>query len=99
MIHSLSGGVLGDNGVYTFAKVEVEGAPRWYVAPFPVKEGDTVAVPYGAVGEMQGRVLRTEHCTAHTAPVPISRVSLSYSSSYLCISRSSALAILVISAI
>ena len=55
MIHSLSGGVLGDNGVYTFAKVEVEGAPRWYVAPFPVKEGDTVAVPYGAVGEMQGR--------------------------------------------
>ena len=73
MIHSLSGGVLGDNGVYTFAKVEVEGAPRWYVAPFPVQEGDTVAVPYGAVGEMQGRVLRTEHCTAHTAPVPISR--------------------------
>lgn len=73
MIHSLSGGVLGDNGVYTFAKVEVDGAPRWYVAPFPVKEGNTVIVPYGAFGEKQGRVLRTENCTAHTAPVPLSR--------------------------
>lgn len=73
MIHSLSGGVISDGGVYTFAKVETEGAPRWYVAPFPVKEGDTVIVPYGTYGERRGKVLKTENCTAHTAPVPLSR--------------------------
>lgn len=73
MIHSLSGGVLADNGIYTFAKVEAEGAPRWYLAgAFRVKAGDRVRVPLCG-RECEGIVLRTEDCTRQTAPVPLNR--------------------------
>ena len=39
MIHSMAGGVLGDLGVHTFAKVDVGGAPLWYLAPMRVAAG------------------------------------------------------------
>ena len=42
MIHSLSGGVIADGNIYTFVKVELDGEPRWFICPFPVKEGDRV---------------------------------------------------------
>lgn len=76
MIHSLSGGVIAENGEYLFAKVEIEGAPYWYVSPFSeIKAGDIVLVPFGK-GErpVRGTVLRTERCTRQTAPVPMNRV-------------------------
>ena len=48
MIHSLSGGVIADDGIYTFVKVDAEGTPRWYLAPvFRPKAGDRVRVPLG----------------------------------------------------
>ncbi len=75
MIHSLSGGVLADNGIYTFVKVEVEGAPRWYLAgEFRVKAGDRVRVLFNGK-ECEGTVLRTEDCTRQTAPVPLNRAA------------------------
>ena len=76
MIHSLSGGVIAENGEYLFAKVEIEGAPYWYVSPFSeVKAGDHVLVPFGK-GErlVRGTVLRTERCTRQTAPVPMNHI-------------------------
>ena len=39
MIHSMAGGVLGDLSVHTFAKVDVGGAPLWYLAPMRVTAG------------------------------------------------------------
>ena len=75
MIHSLSGGVIADNGIYTFAKVEVEGTPRWYLTgEFRVKAGDAVRVPFQG-RECAGTVLRTEDCTRQTAPVPLNRAA------------------------
>ncbi len=72
MIHSLSGGVLARNESMLFAKVEIEGAPHWYLAPFFVSAGDKVLAPLdGALAE--GTVLRTELCTQQTAPVPVKR--------------------------
>ena len=73
MIHSLSGGVLSDGGLYTFAKVEVEGAMRWYLSPLSVKEGDRVLVPVGILEEKQGVVVKVESHTAQTAPCSIKR--------------------------
>ena len=63
MIHSLSGGVLADGEVYTFAKVDVAGTPCWYLAPRKVEAGNKVL----------GVVVRTENCTRQTAPVPVGR--------------------------
>lgn len=72
MIHSMSGGVLSDGSIYTFAKVRFDGGVGWYLAPRGVKAGDRVLAPYR--GEpREGAVERTENCTAQTAPVPLSR--------------------------
>ena len=74
MIHSLSGGVIAENGEYLFAKVRVEETPCWYVSPFPqVKAGDSVRVPFGR-GLAVGIVERTERCNKQTAPIPLNRV-------------------------
>lgn len=76
MIHSMSGGVIADGEVYTFAKVEVEGAPYWYLAPDSVKEGDAVLVPFGKSGALQqGVVKKVERGTRQTAPYPMNRIS------------------------
>ncbi len=74
MIHSMAGGVLGDQSVHTFAKVEAEGVPCWYLAPMRVAAGQKVVVPFGREGRrVTAVVLRTEDHTAQTAPVPLSR--------------------------
>ena len=72
MIHSMSGGVLSDNGIYTFAKVRFEDTVGWYIAPRGVKAGDRVMAPLRGVSR-EGRVERIETCTAQTAPIPLSR--------------------------
>ena len=71
MIHSLSGGVLADGEIYTFAKVEAEGVARWYVSPLPVKTGDRVIVAHGLLEEKEGLVLKVESHTVQTAPCSI----------------------------
>lgn len=73
MIHSLSGGVIADGGIYTFVKVELDGAPRWFICPFPVKEGDHVLIPFNYTEEREGVVLKAENCTAQTAPCSVKR--------------------------
>lgn len=74
MIHSLSGGVLSKNETYPFVKVEIEGAPYWYLSPtFRVKEGDSVLVPFGN-STVTATVLRVEKCTPQTAPCPMNRI-------------------------
>ena len=73
MIHSLSGGVLSDGDIYTFAKVEVEGTSRWYLCPLPVQEGDRVIVPLNLLDEKEGVVLKVESHTVQTAPCSIKR--------------------------
>lgn len=72
MIHSLSGGVLSDGEVYTFAKVDLAGTPRWYLAPFKVEAGAKVLVLFERENA-EGVVVRTENCTRQTAPVPVGR--------------------------
>lgn len=73
MIHSLSGGVIADNSPMLFAKVDMSGAPRWYLAPFPVQAGDKVLAPFGNDAAV-GTVIRVEQCTRQTAPVPVNRI-------------------------
>ena len=72
MIHSLSGGVIADGTIYTFAKVRVGEVPMWFIAPFAVKAGDRVLVPLGG-GTAEGEVERTENCSPATAPVSLKR--------------------------
>lgn len=79
MIHSLSGGVLSDFEVYSFAKVEfAEGADKgkryWYRNEFPLlKAGDEVVVPYGRE-RVRAKVVLIEENSAQTAPVPLNRI-------------------------
>ncbi len=74
MIHSLSGGVLSEGGLHRFAKVEVLGSPKWYLAPFPVEAGERVLAPVGGKS-VEGTVLKVELCTAQTAPWPMNRIA------------------------
>lgn len=74
MIHSLAGGVIADNELHTFLKVQAEDVPRWYLAPYALAPGRRVLVPVGHDGRAaEGVVLRTERCTRQTAPVPLVR--------------------------
>lgn len=75
MIHSLSGGVIAENGTFTFAKIELDGAPYWYLAPDGVRAGDRAVVPFGKREILrEGTVLKTEVCSAQCAPVPMNRI-------------------------
>ncbi|MDE5896749.1 MAG: hypothetical protein K2H43_02915 [Clostridia bacterium] len=74
MIHSMSGGILAENEIYTFVKVDAEGTPRWYLSPTSkVKAGGRVIVEYEG-RNITATVLRTENCSRQTAPVPLNRV-------------------------
>ena len=73
MIHSLSGGVLADGEIYTFAKVEMMGEARWYISPLPVKAGDKVVVPLGMLEEGEGVVLKVDSHTVQTATCSLKR--------------------------
>ncbi len=77
MIHSLSGGVIADNMPVTFAKVDIMGAPYWYIAPFPVEVGEKVLAPFGREERLtEAVVLKVETCTPQTAPVSVSRAKM-----------------------
>lgn len=79
MIHSLSGGVIAENGKHTFVKVELGGAPYWFLADCAVKEGDRVLVPFGK-GDLptEAIVIKKEENTAQCAPVPMNRIKEIY---------------------
>ncbi len=75
MIHSLSGGVIAENGLYTFVKVNVAGTPCWYVTEEKAETGDTALVPYGKNGSLvRGEILKVEICSRQTAPYPMNRI-------------------------
>ena len=73
MIHSMSGGVLGENPILTFAKVEAEGSLFWYLAPEGIAEGARVEVPLGT-RRAEGVVVKVERCDRQTAPFPVNRL-------------------------
>ncbi len=76
MIHSLSGGVIKENGRHTFVKVEVNGAPYWYLSPTSkIAAGARVSVPFGK-GDLpaEGTVLKVEEADGQCAPVPMNRI-------------------------
>ncbi len=82
MIHSLSGGVIKENGIYTFVKVAFcdppyDERPFWYICPFSeVEEGSFIHAPIGTRGALaRGRVLKVErNLNEQLAPVPINRI-------------------------
>ena len=78
MIHSMSGGVLSDVGVYDFVKVRFDGeeTPYWFVTDFDVEEGDRVSAPKGVAGLGQpATVIKVERgVSGQVAPVPLKRV-------------------------
>lgn len=76
MIHSLSGGILSENGKHTFIKVELEGMPQWFLSPFStVRPGDKVVVPFGKAGlPREALVLKVEENSEQCAPVPMNRI-------------------------
>lgn len=79
MIHSLSGGVICDVGIYSFAKVEYlegfdAGRIYWYLNEFPeLKEGNIVIVPCGRAS-VRAKVLRIEENSEQIAPIPMNRI-------------------------
>ena len=81
MIHSLSGGVIRDNFKHTFVKVEIEGAPYWYLSPTSkIAVGDRVSVPFGKNDfPREGIVLKVEEADSLCAPVPMNRIREIYS--------------------
>lgn len=76
MIHSLSGGVIKENGVYTFAKTEIDGAPFWFIAPDGVEAGDRVIAPVGKNNVMRAGVVRKveRNVSGQCAPFPMNRM-------------------------
>lgn len=75
MIHSLSGGVIAENGLYTFIKVDVSGTPCWYLTDEKAEAGDIALVPYGKNGNLiRGEILKAEVCSRQTAPYPMNRI-------------------------
>lgn len=75
MIHSLAGGVIKENGVHTFIKVDVDGAPCWYLAGEEADAGDFALVPFGRSGALrQGEIVKVEVCSEQTAPYPMNRI-------------------------
>ena len=80
MIHSLSGGVISENGKHTFVKVEINERPYWFLSPFStVKEGDRVIVPFGKADlPRETVVVKVEENTAQCAPVPMKHLKEIY---------------------
>lgn len=72
MIHSMSGGVLSQNDEYDFAKVRVDGVPRWYLSIPGAAAGTRVLVPFAGTLR-EGTVERVERCSVQTAPVSLKR--------------------------
>ncbi len=82
MIHSMCGGGLADNEIYSFAKVRFENTalcgdrPYWFINDIVgLKAGDTVTAPFGA-SETPERavVLRVDIASEQTPPLPVKRM-------------------------
>ena len=77
MIHSMSGGVLGDLDSLTFVKVKFDGgdAVYWYVTDFEVEEGDRVTAPFGASGVNKPATVVKVECNVsnQVSPIPVKR--------------------------
>lgn len=75
MIHSLSGGVIKDYGAYTFVKVifEADDRPYWYIADFPVEEGDKVIAPFGKIDTpREATAIKVEkNVSGQVTPIPL----------------------------
>lgn len=75
MIHSMSGGVIRDQGSFDFVKVAIDGdpVPHWYISDFDVEEGDRVSAPVGkAQTPAPATVLRVErNVSGQVTPVPL----------------------------
>ena len=56
MIHSLSGGVIAENGVHTFVKVDVMGTPCWYLSARRLPAGTRVASAASMTSEPSRRI-------------------------------------------
>lgn len=76
MIHSLSGGVISENGRYTFVKTELDGMPCWYLSPVSsIKVGDRISVPFGRAGlPREAVVLRVLEADRQCAPCPMNHI-------------------------
>ena len=76
MIHSLSGGVIKDDGGHTFVKVVIRGEEtgRWYLSDeFPVLVGMRVVVPFKD-GHAEGVVERVDAgLSAKATPIPLGK--------------------------
>ena len=78
MIHSLSGGVLKDNRLYDFAKVEIVDTPFvgnifWYITNISLKPDDLVLVPVNNK-TFKGKVLRIDKAVNEQfAPISVKR--------------------------
>jgi hypothetical protein len=82
MIHSLSGGVIAENGTHTFVKVIFSDdplygdRPYWYLCPFSgAKEGDHVLAAVGRRTGAEGVILKVEECSTQCAPFPMNRIT------------------------
>ena len=76
MIHSLSGGVIKENGNHTFIKVESLGYPLWLICDgFEVEVGD-VAVYEDRKGDIaRGKVVRVDkNVSSQCSPFPMSKM-------------------------
>ena len=75
MIHSLSGGSLGDKSAHRFVKVGFsDGEECWFLCDeFAVSVGTEVVAPRGD-GAERGRVVRVENADRNSAPLPLNRV-------------------------
>lgn len=83
MIHSLSGGVIADNGYYTFVKVVFEDEryadrPYWFVSPTSsVEVGNAVlASPSKQSPALRARVVKVEkNVSSQCSPIPMNRIT------------------------
>ena len=72
MIHSLSGGILSENSLVDFAKVETTEGTFWFNSTgFKLNIGDNVLVPLNG-NTLQGKVIRVDkNLSPQVTPIPL----------------------------
>lgn len=61
MIHSMSGGKLGENKFVNFAKVEfdcLKGEYLWFLSEIELNENDKVLAPFGKLDELKSATVK-----------------------------------------
>lgn len=82
MIHSMCGGGLSDNEIYSFAKVRFDNValcgdrPYWFINDIAgLKIGDVVMAPFGFDEKPERAVvLRVDDASEQTPPFPVKRM-------------------------